>query len=134
VAVIEQLAAEHPNLNIVLCHLGLATHEPTAEWRAALATLTVRPNVYAKVSGILSQPGSAVRRDAWAADAVAAAVDALGPDRLMFGSDWPMSPLVGGYAEVVERTALALPELTAKESLGIWRRTAERVYRVPEER
>jgi L-fuconolactonase len=55
-------------------------------------------------------------------------MDLLGPDRLLFGSDWPMSTRVGSYSDVVERTALALPDLTEVEAAAVWRHTAERLY------
>jgi L-fuconolactonase len=127
IAVVPDVAAAHPRLSIVLCHLGLSTAEPSPEWRAALATLTCRPNVAAKISGLFAPQGAA-QGDSRARDAVAHAVAALGPDRLMFGSDWPMSTRAGSYAEVVERTAALLPELTPDEAARIWRSSAERVY------
>lgn len=126
-AVVHDLAIEHPRLDIVLCHLGLGTAAPTPEWRAALTTLMSTPNVAAKVSGLFS-PGTLGEADARIRDAIAEAMNALGPSRLMFGSDWPMSTRVGAYGDIVERTALALPELATAESAAIWRRTAERIY------
>jgi L-fucono-1,5-lactonase len=126
--VVHDLAREHPGLDIVLCHLGVAAAPPTPEWRAAMANLATIDNVSAKISGLFSPLGTMGEGDARARDAVAEAVDTLGPDRLMFGSDWPMSTRVGAYAEVVERTARLLPELTLEESAAIWRRTTERLY------
>jgi L-fuconolactonase len=128
ITVVPDLAAAHPQLDIVLCHLGLSTGEPTREWRAALATVTGRPNVSAKISGIFSPRGTPRDGDARPRAAVAEAVAALGPDRLLFGSDWPMSTRVGSYAEVVERTMLLLPELTREESAAVWCGTADRIY------
>ncbi len=134
IAVVPALAAAHPRLGVVLCHLGLSTAEPTPEWRAALATLTGRPNVSAKISGLFSPRGTPQHGDARPRAAVAHAIAALGPDRLMFGSDWPMSTRVGPYTEVVERTALLLPELTPEQSAAIWHGTAERVYGIADPR
>lgn len=130
IAVVADLAAAHPRLGIVLCHLGLSTGDPTPEWRAALAALAGRPNVSAKISGLFSPRGTPEDGDARARAAVAHAIAALGPDRLMFGSDWPMSTRVGSYAEVVARTTLLLPELTRENSAAIWWTTAEGVYGV----
>lgn len=127
-AVVDELAARHPRLPVVLCHLGLATAAPTPDWRASLARLARRATVRAKVSGLFSSPGTAGGDAPRVRDAVSAAMDALGPRRLMFGSDWPMSTRVGPYAEVVERTALSFPELSRDEATAIWRRNAEDVY------
>jgi len=127
-AAVNDIAARHPGLDIVLCHLGLGAASPTPEWRAALSRLSARPNVAAKVSGLFSPLGVNDDGDAGVRSAVATAADALGPERLMFGSDWPMSTRVGSYAEIVERTAHALPNLAPAEATAIWATTAERLY------
>jgi L-fuconolactonase len=59
---------------------------------------------------------------------VDAACAAFGPDRLMFGSDWPMSARVMPYAEVVEGTGVLVDRLTAEEQRSVWAGTARRVY------
>jgi L-fuconolactonase len=128
IAVVRDLAVRHPRLQIVLCHLGLGSHEPTIQWRAALADLAGSSNVSAKISGLFARQGTPSEVDAGVRSAVAAAMETIGADRLMFGSDWPMSTLVGDYAEIVDRTAGTLRDLTADESSAVWRRTAERIY------
>ena len=62
--------------------------------------------------------------------ALAHAFEMLGPERLMFGSDWPVSTRFAGYGEVLERTAAALPALGADESQEFWAGTAQRCYAV----
>jgi L-fuconolactonase len=128
IAVVHELALAHPRLHIVLCHLGLGAGAPTAEWRSALARLTRTSNVFAKISGLFSPAGTRKDGDIAARDAIGAAFEALGPARLIFGSDWPMSTRVGTYSEVVERTSRILPELTAGESEAIWGSTATHLY------
>lgn len=130
-AVVE-LAFRHPRLDVVVCHLGLGNAQPDAAWRRELSRLARVPNVAAKLSGVV-----AGRRHAALRDIVAAASDAFGPDRLLFGSDWPISARDLSYAEVVERTAAALPSLSAAGADSVWHRTAERLYRItsdPDER
>ena len=128
IAVVGELAADHPRLEVVLCHLGLGPAAPSAEWRSALTTVAARANVSAKISGLFSPHGVAGSADTGPRAAVAAAMDLFGPDRLMFGSDWPMSTRVGGYSEVFERTALTLPDLTTAQSAAFWGHTAEHLY------
>ncbi|MFB9311000.1 L-fuconolactonase [Agromyces hippuratus] len=128
VAALDGLAARHPRLVFVLDHLGLGASEPDAVWHSAVHGLRSRPNVLAKVSGLFA-PGEAVAEgDARAARAVGIALEAFGPERLMFGSDWPMSSRAGGYAEVVERTAVALGPLTGFEREALWSGTVRTTY------
>lgn len=119
------LAGRHPTLDVVVCHLGLGTGDPDGPWRDALAAVAARPRAHAKLSGLhTAAPDDAAR----VAAAVRAAVDRLGPERLLYGSDWPMSARVAPYAEVVERTAAALPPLDDAGATAVWSGTAARLY------
>lgn len=121
------VAGRHPRLDVVVCHLGLGTRAPDGPWREALRHLAARPRAHAKLSGIhTAAPDDAAR----VATVARAAVDLLGPDRLLFGSDWPMSARVAPYAEVVERTARALPRLGDAATRAVWGATAARLYGV----
>jgi L-fuconolactonase len=68
-------------------------------WAAQIAELAARPNVTCKVSGLVTEAAAG-----WRPDQIAPYVDALvasfGPDRLMFGSDWPVCLLAATYDEV----------------------------------
>ncbi|MFE5307820.1 amidohydrolase family protein [Isoptericola sp. NPDC056605] len=121
------LAGRHPHLDLVVCHLGLGTGDPDASWRDALAAVAVRPRAHAKLSGVhTTAPDDAGRTTA----AARVAVDLLGPGRLLFGSDWPMSARVAPYAQIVERTAAALPPLDDAAATAVWSGTAARLYGV----
>jgi L-fucono-1,5-lactonase len=97
-----ELAQRFPGLTIVIDHLGkppLAT-ERMGDWSALLRGAAELPNVCAKVSGLNTMLAS---RDWTGSDleaAVEVAVDCFGPDRLMCGSDWPVSLLNGDYDTV----------------------------------
>lgn len=95
---VTEVVSAHPNVQFVLDHLAkpqLRTGD-IAQWRADLAALAERPNVRAKLSGL------AIEADwtGWTPDDLAPAIDhaleAFGPSRLMFGSDWPLVDLTGG--------------------------------------
>jgi len=85
------------------------------------------PRVYAKVSGLdtAAGPGWTVAelRPAWEA-----ALEAFGPERLLFGSDWPVCRLVSAYGQVVSATRELVSELTAPEQEHVLADTARRVY------
>lgn len=89
----------------------------------------MRPNVTAKLSGLDTAAGPG-----WTADelrpAVDVALEAFGPERLMFGSDWPVSRLVSTYREVVDAAASLVGDLSASEQAAILGGTAARVYRI----
>jgi L-fuconolactonase len=69
-------------------------------WASLIRELAGRPNVWCKVSGLVTEAGPG-----WRPAQIAPYVDHLlncfGPGRLMFGSDWPVCTLVAGYGEVV---------------------------------
>lgn len=125
--------AEHiPDLRIVIDHIGkppIAARgwEP---WSSLLARAAQMPNVFAKLSGL--DPGDAGQ---WSATDIVPYVDRavrlFGSDRLMFGSDWPVAILRGGYAKVWRETSAALSRLSSRERDRILGGTAIDVYRLP---
>jgi L-fuconolactonase len=56
------------------------------------------------------------------------ALDAFGPGRLMFGSDWPVCTLAATYTEVAHGTGMLLEGLSAEEKQELLEGTATRVY------
>ena len=123
------LVASLPQASFVLDHLGkppLASRDLDG-WAGHLRTLARLPNVTAKLSGLVTEADWSSWRPADLAPAVALAQDAFGPDRLMFGSDWPVCLLATGYQRWIE----VLGELLAGGDERIWNRTARRVYRLP---
>lgn len=92
------LAERHGDVRFVLDHLGgpLADDADPVRWEEGLRALASQGNVVAKVSGLTSGlvPGE------WDVDdlrsVVEVALDAFGPDRLLYGSDWPLAELGGG--------------------------------------
>ncbi|MEN3269291.1 amidohydrolase family protein [Pseudonocardia sp.] len=125
-----ELAAALPELTVVVDHLGKPPHERPdfAEWRAALAAVAARPNTVAKVSGLHAggTPFTAdVLRPAWEA-----ALELFGPDRLIWGSDWPMTLLTEGYAGTWQVLSALVGELPRDDQQKILAGTACRVYRL----
>jgi L-fuconolactonase len=132
-AFVPDIAARHPDLTLVIDHLGKPPlgegPEALAEWRDLLAAAAAHPRVVAKVSGLYASVGEL---DGWRVDDVHAAVDialdCFGPDRLMYGGDWPIAELAGGYARTWEALSSAVDSLSSSERDAIFGETAERVY------
>ncbi|UWF77349.1 MULTISPECIES: amidohydrolase family protein [Microbacterium] len=118
------LATAVPELPIVLDHLGKpavgtarAPLEPAASWRRDLGELARHPQVCGKLSGLPAEAGGD-----WDAAQLApfldAALEAFGPERLMWGSDWPVSAVgPAGY----DRTSRA----AWFEAVATWARARE---------
>jgi L-fuconolactonase len=117
-----------PEGSFVLDHAGkpdIAGGDPG--WVSRIDDFAARPNVACKVSGLFTEAGSAWRRqpvDRY----VRAVVERFGPERSLFGSDWPVSTLATTYDDVVRRTTEALADLTQDERQSVLSGTAERTY------
>jgi L-fuconolactonase len=124
------LAAALPDLRVVVDHLGKPPFGGAGweRWRATLATVAARPNTVAKVSG-LQVPGRpftvAEVRPAWET-----ALELFGPARLMWGSDWPLTVLVGGYHQAWEVMSSLIAELSPDERAQVRSSTAASVYKL----
>ena len=119
-----------PGLTFVLDHAGkppVATGR-THPWADDLRALASLPNTVCKLSGLVTE---ADPHDWTVADLrpyAATVLDAFGPGRLMFGSDWPVCRLAATYTEVVETALLLLDGLADDERDAVLATTAERVY------
>jgi L-fuconolactonase len=119
-----------PELTFVLDHLGAppagsgqgATADP---WASAIRSLAALPNVTCKLSGVHTSPARASGLRPYYETVLAA----FGPDRLMFGSDWPVSTLAATYRQVCDVYRELTAGLSAAEQDAIFERTARRVYR-----
>jgi len=114
-----------PNLGIVLDHLpGLTLPDDAAARKACdtdLRLLARRPNVFAKISGIVQRTGGRVPLDVnFYRDRLDHIWEIFGPDRLLYGSDWPNSKRLASYADVFK---LAQDFLSSKDSNAV-----EKIY------
>jgi L-fuconolactonase len=128
-----RVADAHPELLFVLDHLGqppAAEGEDFDAWRSALAALAARPNVVAKVSGIATRRPDAEAR-ARLDRVLTAALEAFEPERLMFGSDWPLVNLADGYDAWHAQYLEATSALSPAERGALDERTALTAYGAP---
>lgn len=122
-----RVATDHPATRFVLDHLGgVADADDLGAWERDLRAIARCPNVLAKVSGLWA---AAVDAEALAR-IVDVALDAFGPDRLMYGSDWPLVRM--GVGAPAWRAAVegALASLSPAERGAVLGGTAARYYRL----
>ncbi len=131
IAAITQLAKRYPQLSIVLDHAAkphLGEAEAMAKWAPAMEALARQPNVTCKVSGLLTELRPGGSRDD-VARAIGVLFDLFGPGRLLWGSDWPVLTLGGGYQDWFElaRDAIAAKDPGAVDA--VMGENARRIYR-----
>ncbi|MCZ4512202.1 amidohydrolase family protein [Streptomyces sp. ActVer] len=128
-------AAALPGLTFVLDHLGkppIASGE-LEPWASEIRALAGLPNTVCKLSGMVTETDLSQQRSAQArrrelkpyADTV---LDAFGPGRLMFGSDWPVCTLATTYGGVSFMADGLTLDLSSDERAQVFEGTAERVY------
>lgn len=97
-------------------------------WRSQLRTIAVHPNVYCKLSGLITE----AEWQNWSADDckpyLDVAFEAFGVDRLMFGSDWPVSLVAGTYRQVKDVVGDYTRHLLAADQAKIFGANAARFY------
>ena len=102
----------------------------TEPWRAELAALAREPNVWCKISGVVTE----ARHDAWTPEEVAPylghAIECFGFGRVMFGGDWPVSELATSYRGWVELVERVTAGASQDERRRLWRDNAAAFYRL----
>ncbi|MGN6741861.1 MAG: amidohydrolase family protein [Amnibacterium sp.] len=131
-----EVARRHPGLPLVLDHLGKPSFRRSSALRRAwdgwIREAGAVPTIAAKVSGLYADgTDPAAWRDDDVRAVTAAALDAFGSARLLYGGDWPVSLTAGGYDRVLHAMRTALADLPAEQREDVLWRTAARVYRLP---
>ncbi|GAA2570636.1 amidohydrolase family protein [Streptomyces roseoviolaceus] len=120
-------AADLPGLTFVLDHLGKPPIASGAldPWASHLRALAALPNTVGKLSGLVTEADLA----SWTVEDLRpyadAALEAFGPERLMYGSDWPVSTLAATYGEILDITRRLIDPHDHTQILAT---TATRVY------
>jgi L-fuconolactonase len=129
VPMLVQVVDRHPDLQFVLDHCAkpqLASRD-IAAWKHDVAQLAKRPNIVCKLSGLVTEAAPH-----WQLDDLREAVDhvivCFGPNRLIWGSDWPVVNLAGGYERWLAAAEILLADLSADQKADIFGRNAARVY------
>lgn len=127
------ISERHPGLRMVIDHLakppiGLDATQP---WDRLMAVAAENPRVYAKVSGLYSATSD---QAAWTTELIRPFVDRalelFGVQRLMYGGDWPISVLAGGYTRVWNGLVPLFGALDDADREWMLGRTAAHFYRI----
>ncbi|TDD29430.1 amidohydrolase [Kribbella turkmenica] len=118
-----------PQLHFVVDHISKpVVGEPFEPWATDLRRLAALPNVTCKLSGMVTEASWTDWKPADLQPYADVVLDAFGPDRVMFGSDWPVCLLAATYAQVVETAETLTAGLTPAERDAVFRATATRAY------
>ncbi len=97
-----QVTDRVPELRVVVDHLPRLDPRPRAAYERVLRELAQRPRIFVKVSAVLRRNGGrAITDPAFYRPRLDELWETFGPDRLLYGSDWPNSDPVGSYSEVL---------------------------------
>jgi predicted TIM-barrel fold metal-dependent hydrolase len=124
------LADLAPDVQFILDHCGVPDIKGEARepWATCIAELAKRPNVTAKISGVVAY----AHADTWVAETlrpwVEHTIQAFGWDRVVWGSDWPVCTLGGGLHAWVAATHAILEGVSADERRKLLSGNAERVW------
>lgn len=120
---------EHPGLQFVLDHCAkprLAAGD-IGDWKSNIALLAQRPNILCKLSGLVTEAAPD-----WQIADLREAIDHVlthfGPQRLLWGSDWPVVNLAGGYERWLAAAEQLLAGLSAEDKAAIFGGNAGRLY------
>jgi L-fuconolactonase len=128
----QELVAAFPNQRFVLDHIAKPDikAQQIDKWATNLKALAAHENVWCKVSGMVTE----ARWQAWQPCDFRPYLDtvfeAFGTSRVMFGSDWPVCEVAGGYDAVVQLAQDYLAEFSAHEQALFWGDTAAAFYRL----
>lgn len=129
--VIDALAARYPELPVVIDHVAKpgmgGGGAPDAAWKDGMTRLAARPNLWCKLSGMVTEIGPGWQYgdlSPFAAHVLAV----FGAGRVMFGSDWPVVNLASDYRTWVETAMRLTAQLSPSEQLALWGGTAADFY------
>ena len=99
-------------------------------WRGHIRQLAALPNVVCKLSGVTTEAD----HEAWTRDQLKPYIDhilsSFGPDRVMYGGDWPVSELAGAYTQWLETLDWATASLSSSDKRKLFRDNAIKAYRL----
>jgi L-fuconolactonase len=130
-----KVVAECPELRFVIDHMAkppIASGE-IDKWARELKPLAAANNVWCKLSGLVTEASWTDWRVEDFIPYVDKALEYFGPQRMMFGSDWPVSLLAASYEQVLEVVQTLLADRSDEDRELIFSQNASQFYRLEDE-
>ena len=121
-----------PNQRFVIDHLAkppIGTGN-RREWTRGITDVSQYKNVYCKLSGLITEGNLTGWKISDFDYYINHIIEVFGPNRLLFGSDWPVCLLAGKYGDVVTIIERALAHLSEEQCDRIWRKNAIVCYKL----
>ncbi len=127
-----RLVAQFPQQRFVLDHIAkpLIKDAILSPWKGDIRHLATFPNVYCKISGLVTEADWQNWTGADFRPYLDVVFEAFTPQRIMFGSDWPVSTLAGTYQQIYQLIKDYVLPLSANEQEAVFGETAVRFYGV----
>ena len=125
------LVSRHPKLRVVINHGSKPdiADGTSNRWAEDISSLAAFENVSCKLSGLVTEASPD-----WTASDLrpyfTQLLQSFGPDRLIWGSDWPVCTLAASYDSWIETSQALLSDLPQKDQEAIFGRNAQRVYKI----
>lgn len=123
-------AKAFPDMRLVIDHIAkppIASGE-IEPWAAQMEPFRPLTHVFCKLSGMVTEANWSTWTPADLKPYVARVVDIFGPERVMFGSDWPVCTLAASYWDIKRALKEALPPLSQDEQAKVFGGNAIRFY------
>lgn len=118
-----------PELTFVVDHISKpAIGDPLDPWATDLRRLAAFPNVTCKLSGMVTEASWTDWKPSDLQPYADVVLDAFGPSRVMFGSDWPVCLLAATYPDVIQTAETLTANLTPTERQAVFATTATHTY------
>ena len=133
---LDRLFRAAPEARVILDHLGkpeIKAHgaDISADnWNKEINTLAGLPHVFCKLSGLPTEADWKHWTQEQLRPYLDHALTAFGPSRCLFGGDWPVVDLAGGYARWQAVVASAISHLPKDQQTEVWSGTTRTVYQV----
>ncbi|CAN7315395.1 amidohydrolase [Phyllobacterium sp. LjRoot231] len=120
-----------PDVQFILDHCGVPDikgGDGLDEWRGKITDIAKRPNVTAKISGVVAYADAETWRVETLEPYVHHVIESFGWDRLVWGSDWPVCTLGGGLATWIAATHALLSGCSQDEKTKLFSGNARRIW------
>jgi L-fuconolactonase len=127
-----ELVQRCPATSFILDHAGKPDLRSNMldSWKAHIAALAALPNVACKVSGLVTEAGTAALDPGRFVPTITHLLETFGPSRLLFGSDWPVVKLASPYTTWLQMAKALLAHLPEQGQASIFNGNAGRIYRL----